>query len=120
MNRAQIIKNAAARYAGTLSTHAVGFLIMFAVSGLLLFAFYYSSSSGTPADYEGKIVDRWADYVETEQGSRPRFRVLVETDEGKRFPVRVDANVYESARVGMRIKSRSGQVVLIETAAGAG
>lgn len=67
------------------------------------------------SDYEGKIVDRWADYADKEQGSRPLFRLVVESDEGKRVTVRVDPNVYESARVGMRIKSRSGQVVLIDT-----
>lgn len=115
MNRAQLFKNAAVRrYREKVATHVVGALIMVGVSALLLFAFWYSSSSGTPANYEGKVVDRWADYVETDLGSRPRFRLLIETDDGKRFPVKVDANVYESARVGMRIRSRAGQVVLIE------
>lgn len=93
-----------------------GTLSIVAVSALLLFAYYYTNGRGIPADYEGKIVDRWADYVETDEGSRPRFRLLVEESDGKRFPVRVEAIIYESARVGMRIKRRSGQVVLIEAA----
>lgn len=66
-------------------------------------------------DYEGRIVDRWGEYAESEQGSRPYFRLLVEGPDGKRFTVKVDANVYESARVGMRIRSRAGQVVLIDS-----
>lgn len=65
-------------------------------------------------DYEGTIVERWADYAETQEGSRPRMRLLVESQDGKRFTVGVDSNVYESAKVGMRIRSRSGQIVLIE------
>lgn len=79
----------------------------------LLF-FYVWGGRVANSDYEGKIVDRWADYGNTTQGSRPFFRLVVESDEGKRFTVSVDPNVYESARVGMRIKSRSGQVVLID------
>lgn len=115
MNWAQLLKNAGVcRYREKVARHLVGALIMAGFSALLVFAFWYSSSSGTPADYEGKIIDRWADYVEADLGSRPRFRVLIETADGKRFPVKVEANVYESAKVGMRIRSRAGQVVLIE------
>jgi hypothetical protein len=65
-------------------------------------------------DYEGRVVDRWADYAEGDQGSKPRFQLAVETSEGKRITVRVDPTVYESARVGMRVQSKSGQIVLIE------
>lgn len=68
-------------------------------------------------DYEGVIVDRWADYAESQYGARPRLALVVESAGGKRFTVAVDPNVYESARVGMKIKSRSGQVVLIEPGA---
>ena len=67
------------------------------------------------SDYEGTIVDRWADYAETTEGSRARLALVVESQDGKRFTVKVDPNVYESARVGMRIKSKSGQVVLIDS-----
>jgi hypothetical protein len=67
------------------------------------------------SDYEGRIVDRWADYTESEQGSRPYFRLLIEANDGKRFTVKVDPNVFESSRVGMRIRSREGQVVLIDS-----
>jgi hypothetical protein len=66
------------------------------------------------ADYEGVIVDRWADYAESQYGSRPRLALVVESIDGKRFTVAVDPNVYESARVGMTIKNRAGQVVLID------
>jgi len=79
-----------------------------------LFYFIYNRRAGN-GDFEGRIVDRWAGYDESSQGARPYFRLRVESDDGKQFVVSVDANVYESARVGMRIKSRSGQVVLIES-----
>ena len=69
----------------------------------------------TSTDYDGKIVDRWADQAPATQVSRPYFRLVVETPEGKRITVKVDENVYESARIGMGIKSRNGQVVLIDS-----
>ena len=66
-------------------------------------------------DYEGIIVDRWADYAETDEGSRPRLRPVVESKDGKRFTIRVEPSVYESAKLGMRIKNTSGQIVLIDS-----
>ena len=44
-------------------------IIIGVLSGLLYFI-YSRKPSG---DYEGRIVDRWADYSESDQGSRPFF-----------------------------------------------
>lgn len=88
----------------------IGLLALFCV-----IFFYIWGGRANNSDYEGKIVDRWADYSNSQQGGSPFFRLLVESNEGKRFTVRVEPTVYESARVGMRIKSRSGQVVLIDS-----
>jgi hypothetical protein len=88
--------------------------------GLTVFAFltvfFYWVYIGrvTSSDYEGKIVDRWADQAPSTQTTQPYFRLVVESSDGKRFTVKVDPNVYDSARVGMRIRSKNGQVVLIE------
>ena len=98
-----------------LSTSLLGLLV---VATLLTFAVVNWQKSTQPVntlDYDGTIVDRWADYTQSEQGSRPYFRLLVESNDGKRFSVKVDPNIYESARIGMRIKSRDGQVVLIDS-----
>ena len=90
-------------------------VVVVALLCAVFFLIYTRRMDPTKTDYEGTIVDRWADYAESEQGSHPRLRLVVELQDGKRFTVKVDPNVYESARVGMRIKSRSGQIVLIET-----
>ena len=98
-----------------LSTSLLGLLV---VATLLTFAVVIWQKSTQPvntSDYDGTIVDRWADYTQSEQGSRPYFRLLVESNDGKRFSVKVDPNIYESARIGMHIKSRDGQVVLIDS-----
>jgi hypothetical protein len=39
---------------------------------------------------------------------------VIETGDGKRITVKVDENVYQPARVGMRIRTKDGQAVLIE------
>jgi hypothetical protein len=66
-------------------------------------------------EYEGRIVDRWADQAPSTEVSHPHFHLVIESADGKRFTVNVDPTVYESARVGMRIRSRNGQVVLIDS-----
>jgi hypothetical protein len=98
-----------------LSTIFVGALVLAMLATLALIVWQNSTQPVMTGDYDGKIVDRWGDYSESDQGSRPRFRLLVESQDGKRFPVKVDASVYESARVGMRIKNRNGQIVLIDS-----
>ena len=81
----------------------------------LLFAAWLNGTRSTQrGDYEGRIVDRWADTGGQAESYQPRLSLLIESNDGRRFTVRVDPMVYESARVGMRIRSRSGQVVLID------
>ena len=88
--------------------------ILVAMVGALAFLWHSSTQPREIADFEGTIVDRWADYAESSEGARPRLALVVESEGGKRFTVGVEPGVYESARVGMRIKRRSGQIVLIE------
>ena len=115
MKKAQREKNALQRiFSYRLSSIVLCVLIvgMLATLGVVV---WQKSTTQSVGDYEGVIVDRWADYAESDQGSRPRMALVVQANEGKRFTVRVDPNVYESARVGMRIRSISGQIVLIDT-----
>ncbi len=86
-----------------------------AISAILisfLFVAWKNSSQTSRTDYAGMIVDRSAAYAETDEGSRPNFRLLVESKDGERFTVRVDTDVYEAARIGMRIESKAGKIVL--------
>jgi hypothetical protein len=94
----------------------LGSVLVVAAFLALVFAVWQKANApiGT-GDYEGTIVDRWADHAGSAQGAQPRLHLVVESQDGKRFTVKVDPNVYESARVGMRIKSKAGQVVLIDS-----
>lgn len=64
-------------------------------------------------EYQGRIVDRWAQYSESEQGSTPQFKLLVEGDDRNRFTVSVSPEIYERSKVGMRVKkNRNSGIVL--------
>jgi hypothetical protein len=117
MKRDQRFKNREQRHHEGLFSKIVTFVIivgMLATLGVLVW--HNSTTPVDTSDYDGIIVDRWADYAESREGSQTRLRLVVES-QGKRFTVKVDPNVYDSAKVGMRIKSRSGQVVLIDSSA---
>jgi hypothetical protein len=93
-------------------------VVVLMITTLAVLVWQKSTTPLQTSDYEGTIVDRWADYAESQEGSRPRFTLLVEVAGGKRTAIRVDPSVYESAKVGMRIKNKNGQIVLIETEKG--
>jgi len=94
---------------------AFGGVLILAFLALFFAAWQKTKTPIGTGDYEGTIVDRWADYRESDQGAQPRLRLVIESQDGQRFTVKVDPNTYESARVGMRIKSRSGQIALIDS-----
>ena len=77
-----------------------------------------SSKLQPKPDVQGIIVDRWADYLESQYGSRPVFNLLIETDDKKRITVGVNADTYERARVGLYYKRRAGVSEITESAAG--
>ncbi|PYS80464.1 MAG: hypothetical protein DMF70_10820 [Acidobacteria bacterium] len=101
------------RFFGVYTAVVLSVLVV-AMLATLIAVVWQKSTTPVPTDYEGTIVDRWADYAESDQGSRPRLALVVESPDRTRFTIRVEANVYASAKVGMRIKSRGGQIVLIE------
>lgn len=89
-------------------------VVLIAMAGTLIVLVWQRSTQPVLTDYEGTIVDRWAKYAESEQGSRPRFFLVVDDAQGRRFTVSVDPDTYESAKVGMRLKRESGKIVLID------
>ena len=59
-----------------------------------------------PAEFEGRIVDRWAGSNATQLGDNPYYRLLVEI-EGQPRRVPVNREIYEQAQVGMRLRRSS-------------
>lgn len=81
----------------------------------ILFLAWKQANQQSKTDFEGTVIDRYADYSETQQGSRPRMQLLIESEDHKRFTVKVEPGVYESAKIGMRIKSESGKIELVDS-----
>ena len=59
------------------------------------------------------MVDKWANYGHSEEGSRPYFRLVVEGENKVRYEVSVSADIYERAKVGMRVKKTDKGVELM-------
>lgn len=83
---------------------------------IALFSFVAWKACNRPStvgmDYEGLIVDRWAGYIESDEGARPYFRLLIEDDNRGRITVNIDADTYHRSQVGMRVSRRKGKVEL--------
>jgi hypothetical protein len=90
-------------------------VVLGAILVSMFFLAWQLANQQTRTDFEGTIVDRYADYAETQEGSRPAFRLMVESENHERFKVKVEPAVYESAKIGMRIKSKSGKIELIDS-----
>lgn len=73
-----------------------------------------------PPEYEGKVVDKWAGYNHTDEGSFPYFRLSVEISNGKKLTVAVDQETYERAKVGMWIRKNRDGIELMTQRAGTG
>ena len=69
-----------------------------------------------PAEYEGVVVEKWADYQETEQGSRPYFRLMLELENGQQLTIGVQRDLFNQARVGSRIRKTSEGIQLMHAA----
>ena len=69
-----------------------------------------------PAEYEGVIVEKWAKYQETDQGSRPHYWLLIEMENGQRLTIGTTSHLYDHAKVGSRIRKTSAGIELMDPA----
>ena len=77
----------------------------------------YSVSPGNhPAEYEAVVVEKWANYSETDEGSVPTFRLLVELTNGQKLTIRVGPDLYNEVKVGSRIRKSSKGLELVKAA----
>ena len=112
MKPTQLPKRSILRFFEGRATNVIAGAILFIVFAVFLFVAWQKWTVQSPTDYEGRIIDRWADNSGPAQGYQPRLNLVVESNDKKQFTVNVEPHIYESAKVGMRIKSRSGKIVL--------
>ena len=87
------------------------------IGGLVILAFvigvgflaYRAKLGRNPPEYEGTIVEKWAGYSHSQEGSFPYFRLRVKTSRGEQIDVEIDQDTYHRATIGAWIrKTRSG------------
>jgi hypothetical protein len=88
-----------------------GTVIIALLIGVLL-VIYKAKRATSPAEYEGRIVNKWAGYTHSVMGSSPYFKLLVETGNGQRLTVTVEQDLYNRAKVGTWIKKTQTGVEL--------
>jgi len=71
-----------------------------------------------PKEFEGRIVDKWAGYSESEQGSSPYYRLVVEVEGQSRYTVPVNHDIYQQAQVGMRLRRSEKGLEVIRAPSG--
>ena len=76
---------------------------------------YRVQRNAFPAEYEGVIVEKWANYQETDGGSRPNFWLLIEMENGQRLTIGTTPHLYNQARVGSRIRKTSAGIEFMDT-----
>lgn len=72
-----------------------------------------SPVAALPQEFEGKIVDKWAGFSETQEGSYPYFRLLVDVPGHARLTVPVNREMYSEAQKGMGLKRSAKGLELI-------
>ena len=81
-----------------------GILVLICVLFFAATAIKQSRVDSIPREFEGRIVDKWAGYNESERGSSPYYRVSVEVEGQQRISVPVNSEIYQQAQVGMILK----------------
>jgi hypothetical protein len=79
-------------------------------AGVLAVSCHQSFLIPVREDYEGLVVDKWAGFSESREGSTPYYRLLVEKKGGERIKVRITFEEYQQAKVGSWMKNVAGQI----------
>ncbi len=79
-------------------------LVIVAILVVLGSVVYKARVNLSPIEYEGKVIEKWAGYTHSDEGSLPYFRLSIEKKDGQRLTVAVDHETYDRAIVGMWIK----------------
>ena len=93
---------------------AIWGLIVLAILVGVFWLSYSVSPGNHPAEYEAVVVDKWANYSETDEGSVPYFRLLLELTNGQKLTIRVGPDLYKEAKVGSKIRKSSRGLELVK------
>lgn len=91
------------------------FLIVFILGVIGFFAFYlpFLRITTDRKEFDGVVLDKWVNTVETEQGSRPVRHILVKPNVGEPFDIIVDADTYNTLESGTKVSQTSTHSIQI-------
>jgi hypothetical protein len=94
----------------------LSFVLILLFATLLCWSVYKFRSATTGpfrTEYEGRIIDKWADHSQSEQGSQPYFRLIIRSSDNQQFTVSVSSEIYDRAKVGMFVKKTAAGIEFI-------
>jgi len=62
--------------------------------------------------YEGRVIDKYVNYRESELGTFTTKHIIVRNDAGEEFPVKVSDELYERAQIGNWIRRKETGIEL--------
>jgi hypothetical protein len=78
-----------------------------------LFKFRSAKTGPFRTEYEGRIIDKWADHTQSEQGSQPYFRLVIRSSDNQQFTVSVSSEIYDRSKVGMFVRKTDAGIEFI-------
>ena len=95
------------------------FLVVIILAVICFFAIYLPFVRVTTErkDFEGVVINKWVNILETEQGSRPTRFISVKSDVGEQFNIIVDGHTYNRLQTGTRIKRTSTNGIQVDESA---
>ena len=78
-----------------------------------LYKFRSAKTGPFRTEYEGRIIDKWADHTQSEQGSQPYFRLVIRSSDNRQFTVSVSSEIYDRSKVGMFVRKTDAGIEFI-------
>jgi hypothetical protein len=76
--------------------------------GLLAYLQFATSMNVNTSDYNGKVLDKWQTFRETDQGSIIKRVFIVEDENGNKREIKVSESLYNQVSIGEFITNKDG------------
>jgi hypothetical protein len=78
------------------------------IVGSLAYLQFATSFNVNTSDYNGKVLDKWQTFRETDQGSIVKMVFIVEDENGNKREIKVSESLYNQVSIGEFITNKDG------------
>jgi hypothetical protein len=78
------------------------------ISGALYYLQFATTLNVNTSDYNGKVLDKWQTFRETDQGSIIKRVFIVEDESGNKREIKVSESLYNQVIIGEFITNKDG------------